>query len=836
MAKNFKLNVKNAQLAAVLDKNKLKKPKKKAVSKEPAESTEEVEKKEKPSIRITKRASDEMAKLDALKAEPKAEPKKEKKTPKEAPKEKQVEPKEEVVPAESKDEPEPPAEEEEKPKEAPVKKKNTLLKEEFKGPIEKPQYRAKPKPVAPAPEKPKTSAKESAKSESTDDKRKDKKKGKPVKAQEKTSSDKSGDNKTKSNTMGGYRRQAFSRVFDSRNKSADGNSWKRRRHAKQRSKKSSEPVVRPSEITVQLPIGLKDLAAQMKIKSSEVIQKLFLQGMAITINDDLDDPTTVELIGHEFECEIKIDTSKEERLLVTDKSVEEEISEEEPGKLESRTPVVTVMGHVDHGKTSIIDSFRKSNLTAGEAGAITQHIGAFVCHTAHGNFSVLDTPGHEAFGAIRSRGANVTDIVVLVIAGDEGMKPQTEEAIEAAQSANVPILVAINKMDKPGFNLDEIYRQLADKSLLPEAWGGETITVACSAKSGEGIDQLAEMIALQSEVLELKANPNTRARGTVLESELHKGLGSTATLLVQNGTLKVGDGILFEYVSGRIKTMHDEHNHLLKEAGPSIPVKITGLSGVPPAGNEFIVVENEKEARKLAEERRGAHKRQMLRQSRAKNMDTLFSQQKEGLEKKVLNIILKADVGGSLEAVKASLLKIPTEKVTLNFVSTEVGQISESDIELAEASKSIIIGFHANVESHAESMVKNKKIQIFLHDVIYHLIDEVKVVMQKLLDKVRTETEVAEAKVLTTFKSSQLGLIAGCQVTDGIVKRSHYCKLERDGEFIWEGNVGSLKRHQDDAKEVKKDLECGILLQGFTKYQEDDIMHFFEITYVEQEL
>jgi translation initiation factor IF-2 len=639
----------------------------------------------------------------------------------------------------------------------------------------------------------------------------------------------------------GTKKQAFTKAFDSRDKTglrtSDEDSWRRKKPSKFKEKSHQEqPVQRPKELSVKLPISVKDLAAQMKLKASELIQKLFLQGLAVTINDDLDDATTVELIGHEFSCEIKIDTSQEDRMQVTGRTIDQEILESDPTKLEKRAPVITVMGHVDHGKTSIIDSFRKSNIAAGEAGAITQHIGAFQCKTKHGSFTVLDTPGHEAFSAIRQRGANVTDIVLLVIAGDEGIMPQTDEGIQKAKEAKVPVIVAINKKDKPGFNPDNIYRELADRDLLPEAWGGSVITVNCSAKTGEGIDLLGEMIAIQSDILELKANPTIRARGTVLESELHRGLGPTATLLVQNGTLRVGDAIIFEHEYGRIKTMHDEHGAKLEIAPPSTPVRVTGLSGVPFAGNDFISLESEKEARKIAEERKSSSKHRLLRQSKGKNLEHLFQQKAIEQDQKVLNIILKADVGGSIEAIKLTLLAIPTEKVRLNFITTEVGQISESDIERAEATSAIILGFHTNIERHAESMIKGKNITILLHDVIYHLVDEVKLKMLALLDKVREEREIGEAQVLATFKSSQLGIIAGCKVDDGVIKRSSYAKLYRKGEKLWEGSISSLKRMQDDAKEVKKGLECGIVLNGFQQFEPGDLIKAYDITYIAQGL
>jgi translation initiation factor IF-2 len=636
--------------------------------------------------------------------------------------------------------------------------------------------------------------------------------------------------------MDSYKRQAFSRVFDQRGAMSREDSWRRRRNKKNKTVVAPEDIVRPKTISVKIPISVKELASELKIKGSEVIQKLFLAGFPITINDILDDGMTIELIGNEFGCAIKIDTALEDKLQITDKTLKEEISGTDNTQLSKRPPIVTVMGHVDHGKTSIIDAFRNSNITSGEAGAITQHIGAFICKTAHGDFSVIDTPGHEAFTAIRSRGATITDIIVLVIAGDEGIKPQTDEAIEKAKEAKVPIVVAINKVDKPGFNEENIYKQLADRDLLPEAWGGSVITVNCSAKTKVGIPQLAEMIALQTDVLELRADPNARARGTVLESELHKGLGVTATLLVLNGTLKIGDAVVFEHEWGKTKTMQNEYGKLIKEAPAGTPIKVTGLSGVPPAGNDFIVVASEKEAREIATKRKSAFRQAQLKKAKGRVAQTILDERVADMKKKTINIILKADVGGSLEAVKDSLIKIPTEKVIINFVSAEVGQISESDINLAHASNSIVLGFHTKVEQHAEGLIKEKKTKIILHDVIYHMIDDVKIEMQKLLDKVRHEEKVCTAKVLAVFKSSRLGNIAGSIVTNGLFKRNYLAKLIRGKEVLYTGPIASLKRMNDDVKEVKKDTECGILLTGFNDFREEDIIEGYEITYLEQQL
>jgi translation initiation factor IF-2 len=381
-----------------------------------------------------------------------------------------------------------------------------------------------------------------------------------------------------------------------------------------------------------------------------------------------------------------------------------------------------------------------------------------------------------------------------------------------------------------------VYRQLAERNLLPEAWGGETITVNCSAATREGLQELLEMVMLQAEILELKANPEERARGSVLESELHRGYGSTATLLIQNGTLNLGDALVFEHTYGRVKSMHDEHNKSINQASPSTPVRVTGLSGLPDAGCEFIVVSNEKEARKLCEEREAGVKREQLLQSRKKNLESLMERKAELSEKKVLNLILKADVQGSLEAIKTSLQKIPSDKVEINLVADDVGQISESDIQLAHASGAVIIGFHTGVESHAEELLKQTKVTVETYDVIYHLIDGVKKIMVSLLDKIKEEKESGSAYVKATFKSSQLGIIAGCEVKEGVIRRSQYVKVFRGDEQIWEGNIASLKRVQEDVKDVSKGLECGILLNNFSDLAEGDIIKSYDTIYHEQEL
>ncbi len=592
------------------------------------------------------------------------------------------------------------------------------------------------------------------------------------------------------------------------------------------------PIIRPKSLKVKIPITVKDLAAAMKLKASELISKLFMQGIVLTLNDYLEDETTIQLLGQEFDCELSIDTEEEKRLQITTQSIQEEIKGTSVETLLTRPPVITFMGHVDHGKTSLIDAIRLSNIVSGEAGAITQHIGAFTAKTKFGNITILDTPGHEAFTEMRLRGATVTDIVVLVIAGDEGIRDQTIEALHQAKNANVPIVVAINKCDKAGYDQEKIFRQLADNDLLPEAWGGTVITVRCSAVTKEGMPELLEMLSLQAEILEIKADPASRARGTVLESEMHKGLGAAATVLVQNGTLKLGDPIVFGSEYGKIKTMHDQYGKNVETAGPSIPVKITGLSNLAEAGSEFIVVANEKEARDLAKAREEGEIRTALKKSKRAGIDML--KQKE--EKKVLAIILRADVQGSLEALKLSLEKIDSDKVDLNIVSSEVGEISESDVRLAYASKAAILGFHTHIESNSEPLIKHLKVTVKLHDIIYHAIDDIKELMRKTLDKISEEHNTGEAKVIALFKSSQLGIIAGCMITDGIIKRSSNIRLIRKGEVIHKGKVASLKRVKEDVKEVQKGIECGILLENFTTYEIDDIIQAFDVTYLEQQL
>ncbi len=630
-----------------------------------------------------------------------------------------------------------------------------------------------------------------------------------------------------------------SRPFSSRDRAAasgydEGYGRYRKKRPKLSTAAQEELTVRPTEVKVRIPISIKDLAAEMKLKASQLIAELLKHGLMLTINDALDDETAIQLVGEGFGCKIEIDTSEEDLIRVTDQSIAEEIASAGADQLQLRAPIVAFMGHVDHGKTSLIDSIRKSNVASGEAGAITQHIGAFRCHTKVGDIAILDTPGHEAFTEMRLRGATLTDIVVLVVAGDEGIKPQTVEAINHAKEADVTIVVAINKSDKPNFDADNVYRQLSEIELLPEAWGGETITVNCSAVTGDGIPDLLEMLALQAEVLELKANPNTRARGTVVESEMHKGLGAVSTILIQNGTLELGNAIIADTYYGRIKTMRDEHGKQLKVAPPSTPVEVTGLSGLPDAGSEFIVIDSEKEAREISEARMSQVRLKSMQRKPATLESMLEDVAKQ--EKKIFNLMICADVQGSMEALITALSKIKSDKVDLNIVSSEVGEVSESNIQLANASSAVILGFHTKVESHAEPLAKELGVKILLHDIIYHAVDEVKELMRQTLDKLSKESDTGAAEVRQVFKSSQLGQIAGCIVSEGTIHRNHSVRVKREGEEIWKGPISSLKRVKEDVKEIQKGFECGILLNGFSDYQVGDILEAFEITYYEQEL
>ena len=829
MAKNLKVKIKNAQLAEALQLDKLKKKKKEEAAKKTPSPRKKADSLS-SAIPIEKEKAAPSPTEEVAKAEPKPESEAEAKP----------ESKAEAKP-ESKQVSEPEA------KPEPKQVSEPEAKEKVAAPEEKPKA---PPRVVDDFRRPKIIRRKAAPIRTLPVARKDAKttEKKPVSKTTTTAKPKQATTTPPGPTRPGsfkdyrevrsQRKPSQQKSFDARDRMGlrdrDDDRWRKRRKLKGSSGPREDLTIRPKNLHVRLPVSIKDLAVDMKLKASQLISKLFAQGMAVTINDYLDDETTVQLLGQEFQCEITIDTSEEERIKITDKTIKEEISATDPERLILRPPVITFMGHVDHGKTSLIDAIRKSDTAAGEAGAITQHIGAFKCQSDVGDITILDTPGHEAFSAMRERGAEVTDLVVLVIAGDEGMRDQTIEAMNKAIEAKVPIIVAINKSDKPGFNAENIYRELSEHQLLPEAWGGTTITVNCSATTGEGVKELLEMLSLQSEVLELGADPTARARGSVVESAMHKGLGSVATLLVQNGTLRIGDPIVFDVSYAKVKTMHDEHGNELLEAGPSTPIKITGLTGLLEAGSEFIAVSSEREARDIAAVRQQEHKHKLLIKGK-RGLEGLL-ESKAADKKKVLHVLLRADVQGSLEALRHSLEKIKSDKAELNIVSEGIGQISESDIALAGASGAVILGFHTKVESHAESLIKEKKVVVKLHDIIYHAVDDIKEQMRSLLDKLAQENDTGTAEVKAVFKSSHLGRIAGCQITDGIIKRSHHARLKRGGEILWKGQISSLKREKEDVREVSKGLECGILLQGFNEFEVDDLIEAFEITYLEQEL
>ena len=615
----------------------------------------------------------------------------------------------------------------------------------------------------------------------------------------------------------------------------EGSSWRRRRPKNFRSAAEQQPEVqRPTKISTRLPVSVKDLASAMKLKASQLISTLFLQGAVVTLNDELTDETMIQLLGHELGCEVEIDTKEADRLQVTGQTIAEEIKQSAPTELIKRPPVVAFMGHVDHGKTSLIDAIRRSNRAEDEVGAITQHIGAFRCETQGGPVTIIDTPGHEAFSAMRERGVGITDVVVLVIAGDEGIKEQTIEALKQAKEGKVTVLVAINKCDKPNFDLDRVFRQLADHDLLPETWGGHTVTVSCSALTKQGIPELLEMIALQADVLELRANPNVRARGVVIESEMTKGLGPVATVLIQNGTLRRGDCLVFATKWARVKSMRDENNTEVESAAPSTPVRINGLSGIPEAGEEFIVVKNEKEAKGIAEGRKEGERKLAFQSTRKISLENMMQQ--AAVAKKVLTLVVRADVQGSLEALKTALTRIPSEKVEVNIISFGVGEVTESDVQLAAASKAQILGFHVGVEAHADLLARTMGVPIHLHTIIYHAIDEVRELMRQQLDKIAQEVEKGKAEIRAIFKSSQLGLIAGCQVTEGSITRNCLVRVRRNGELLWQGPIDSLKRFKDDVKEVQKGTECGIVFHGFSDFAEQDSIEGFEVVYIEPQL
>ena len=573
-------------------------------------------------------------------------------------------------------------------------------------------------------------------------------------------------------------------------------------------------------ITVGDTITIKELADKMKLLPAAIIKKLFLEGKVVTLNQEIsyEDAENIA-IDYDIICEKEIKVDVIEELLKEDEENEEDMI--------SRPPVICVMGHVDHGKTSLLDAIRKTNVTDREAGGITQHIGAYTVQINGQKITFLDTPGHEAFTAMRMRGANSTDIAVLVVAADDGVMPQTVEAINHAKAAGIEIIVAVNKMDKPNANIDRVKQELAEYELIPEEWGGSTVFAPVSAKTGDGINQLLEMILLTSEILELKANPNRQARGLVIEAELDKGRGPVATVLVQKGTLHVGDFISAGACHGKVRAMIDDKGRRAKEAGPSTPVEILGLSDVPNAGEVFLAHENDKEARAYAETFIAQNKEKKLEETKAKmSLDDLFSQIQEG-NLKELNLIIKADVQGSVEAVKQSLLKLTNEEVVVKCIHGGVGAINESDVTLAATSNAIIIGFNVRPDATAKATAEREGVDIRLYRVIYQAIEDIEAAMKGMLDPVFEEKVIGHAEVRQIFKASAVGNIAGSYVLDGEFKRDCKVRITRDKDQIYEGTLASLKRFKDDVKEVRSGYECGLVFDGFDQIQEGDIVEAY---------
>jgi len=588
------------------------------------------------------------------------------------------------------------------------------------------------------------------------------------------------------------------------------------------------PVVR--EIEIPETITVSDLSQRMALKSTEVIRALMNMGMMVTINQVIDQDTAslvVEELGHTAK-QLK-ETAIEDQLL-------ESIEEAAPDAEEvSRAPIVTVMGHVDHGKTSLLDHIRSTRVAAGEAGGITQHIGAYHVETPKGQITFLDTPGHAAFTAMRARGAQATDIVILVVAADDGVMPQTVEAVQHAKAAGVPIVVAVNKIDREDADPDRVRTELSQHDVIPEAWGGEVLFVNVSAQTGQGIDELLEAISLQAELLDLKAVASGPAAGVVIEASLERGRGPVATVLVSRGNLSVGDIMLAGQEYGRIRALFDETGASVKEAGPSTPVVVLGLSGIPVAGDDMLVVASERRAREVAEFRHGKERDVKLAQQQATKLEDVFNQMGEDGEVSV-QLLVKADVQGSVEALRESLESIARQGIRIQIVGSGVGGINESDVQLAAASKAIIIGFNVRADSSARNAVKESGVDVRYYSVIYEAIDDIKAAVRGMLSPVLRENIVGLAEVRDVFRSPKFGNVAGCMVIDGYVKRSNPIRVLRDNVVIYEGELESLRRFKDDVNEVRAGTECGIGVRNYNDVKAGDQIECFEITEVEQEL
>jgi translation initiation factor IF-2 len=582
------------------------------------------------------------------------------------------------------------------------------------------------------------------------------------------------------------------------------------------------------EIMVPESISVADLAQKMSVKAAEIIKILMKMGSMVTINQVLDQDTAmiiVEEMGHIA----KAAKTDDPDAFLSDASEHKDLV------LEPRAPVVTVMGHVDHGKTSLLDYIRRTRVASGEAGGITQHIGAYHVETPRGMITFLDTPGHEAFTAMRARGAKVTDIVILVCAADDGVMPQTKEAIHHARAAGVPIVVAVTKIDKPDANSEKVRQELVAEGVVPEDWGGDAMFVEVSAKTGQGIDTLLEGILLQAEVLELKAPKDALAKGIVVEARLDKGRGPVATMLIQSGTLKRGDALLVGSVFGRVRAMLDENGKPIAEAGPSIPVEIQGLAEVPDAGSEFVVLADEKKAREIALFRQGKFRAVKLAKQQAAKLENMFDQMAEG-EVRILSLIVKTDVQGSAEAIAQSLQKLSTNEVKVNLIHGGVGAISESDINLALASKAIVIGFNTRADAAARKLAETYGVDVRYYNIIYEMVDEIKAALSGMLPPEKKENILGMVEIRQVFHISKIGTVAGCYVTEGLIKRSSQVRVLRNNVVIHTGSLDSLKRFKDDAKEVKSNFECGLSLQGYNDLEVGDQLEVFEIVEVARAL
>ncbi|MBU3648147.1 MAG: translation initiation factor IF-2, partial [Limnohabitans sp.] len=631
--------------------------------------------------------------------------------------------------------------------------------------------------------------------------------------------------------------QAKKKAIKTRGDSSGGvgrNNWRggpkgRRDRERDEDRAPQAPVeARVIEVHVPETITVAELAHKMAVKASEVIKQLMKLGQMATINQPLDQDTAmivVEEMGHKAVIAALDDPEA---------FTEEEASAHHAEAI-TRAPVVTVMGHVDHGKTSLLDYIRRAKVASGEAGGITQHIGAYHVETPRGMISFLDTPGHEAFTAMRARGAKATDIVILVVAADDGVMPQTKEAIKHAKAAGVPIVVAVNKIDKPGANPERVKGELVAEEVVPEEFGGDSPFCEVSAKTGAGIDELLEQVLLQAEVLELKAPVDAMAKGLVIEARLDKGRGPVATVLVQSGTLNVGDVVLGGQTYGRVRAMLDENGKPIKSAGPSIPVEIQGLTEVPQAGDEFMVMSDERRAREIATYRAGKVRNTKLAKQQASKLENMFSDMTSG-EVKLLPIIVKADVQGSQEALAASLLKLSTDEVKVQLVYAAVGGISESDVNLSIASKAVIIGFNTRADAGARKLAETNGVEIRYYNIIYDAVDDLKAAMSGMLTPDKKEEVIGTAEIRQVLRVSKIGAIAGCMVTSGLVRRNAKLRLLRNNVVVFTGELDSLKRFKDDAKEVKENFECGLTIKNYNDIVEGDVLEFFEIKEVARTL